>query len=157
MSRQVLRPQSIELDAFARLTRAHAVLRRELQAEVLTPRGLTISDFETLLHLSRADELRLRRVDLVDRLTLTPSGVTRLLDGLQEAGLVVNVQCASDARVTWAQLTDEGAELLECVGEAYARRLRDLFSGALDEDEVEQLAELLGKLTGVGPGSCAES
>jgi DNA-binding MarR family transcriptional regulator len=155
LSRQVLRPQSIELDAFARLARAHTVLRRELEAEILTPRGLTMSDFDALLHISRAAGNRLRRIDLVERLVLTPSGVTRLLDGLQESGLVENVHCESDARVTWAQLTDDGIETLECVGATYAQRLRELFAGRLDEDEVEQLSELLGKLPGVDAGSCA--
>lgn len=156
MSRQVLTPQGIELDAFARLMRAHAVLRRDLQAEVLAPRGLTQSDFEALLHLARAPEHRLRRVDLVELLTLTPSGVTRLLDGLQDAGLVENVHCESDARVTWARLTPAGEEELECVGAHHARHLRSLFQGALDDDEVEQLSDLLGKLPGVGPGSCTD-
>ena len=134
--------------------RAHTVLRRELDAEVLRPRGLTINDFEALMHLARVDEQRLRRVDLVERLMLTPSGVTRLLEGLQEAGLVENVACDSDARATWAQLTDEGNEVLDCVGVSHAERLRDLFRGTLSEDEVTQLSELLGKLPGVGAGSC---
>jgi DNA-binding MarR family transcriptional regulator len=157
LSRQVLRPQSIELDAFARLARAHAILRRELAAEVLTPRGLTMSDFDTLLYLSYADDNRLRRVDLVERLMLTPSGVTRLLDGLQEGGLVENVHCDDDARVTWAQLTDDGIETLECVGASYAKRLRELFAGQLDAAEVGQLTDLLGKLPGVDDGSCASN
>lgn len=135
--------------------RAHTLLRRELDAEVLRPRGLTINDFEALMHLARADEQRLRRVDLVERLMLTPSGVTRLLEGLEEAGLVENVQCDSDARVTWSRLTEEGAETLECVGASHAERLRRLFRDALSEDEVGQLSELLGRLPGVGPGSCA--
>ncbi len=134
--------------------RAHSVLRRELDAEVLRPRGLTINDFEALMHLSRADELRLRRVDLVERLMLTPSGVTRLLEGLQEAGLVENLQCEDDARVTWARLTADGVETLECVGANHTQRLRALFRDTLSEDEVEQLSELLGKLPGVGAGSC---
>jgi DNA-binding MarR family transcriptional regulator len=155
LSRQVLRPQAIELDAFARLARAHSVLRRELEAEILTPRGLTMSDFDALLHLSRAEDNRLRRVDLVERLVLTPSGVTRLLEGLQEDGLVENVQCDGDARVTWARLTDGGIQTLECVGVEYAERLRALFAGRLDEDEVGTLTELLGKLPGVGAGDCA--
>jgi DNA-binding MarR family transcriptional regulator len=155
LSRQVLRPQAIELDAFARLARAHTVLRRELEAEILTPRGLTMSDFDALLHLSRAEDNRLRRVDLVERLVLTPSGVTRLLEGLQDDGLVENVQCEGDQRVTWARLTDAGIETLECVGVTYAERLRELFAGRLDEDEVETLTELLGKLPGVGAGDCA--
>ncbi len=134
--------------------RAHSVLRRELQAEVLSPRGLTQSDFEALLHIARAHEQRLRRIDLVEALMLTPSGVTRLLDGLEQAGLVENVQCDSDARVHWARLTGEGADLLECVGVQHAELLRSLFRGALDEGEVAQLSELLGRLPGVGAGSC---
>lgn len=155
MSRQVLRPQSIELDTFARLARAHTVLRRELAAEVLAPRGLTMSDFDALLSLSRAEDNRLRRVDLVERLMLTPSGVTRLLEGLQEDGLVENVQCEGDARVTWARLTDDGIETLECVGATYAKRLQELFDGVLDEDELGRLSALLEKLPGVGAGDCA--
>ena len=149
-----MRAQPVELDAFARLMRAHSVLRRELDAEVLRPRGLTMNDFEALMHLSRADEQRLRRVDLVERLMLTPSGVTRLLEGLQEAGLVEDLQCEDDARVTWARLTQEGNETLECVGATHTERLRVLFRDTLSEDEVEQLSELLGKLPGVGAGSC---
>ena len=155
MSSQVLSPQAIELDAFGRLMRAHSVLRRELDAEVLRPRGLTLSDFETLMHLARAPENRLRRVDLAGLLMLTASGVTRLLEGLQEAGLVENLQCPSDARVTWAQLTPAGVTELECVGAHHARHLRSLFGDALSAAEVGQLSELLGKLPGVGAGNCA--
>ncbi len=155
MSRQVNEAKPVELEAFARLMRAQAILRRELEAETLTPRGLTINDFEALLHLSRADENRLRRIDLVDRLMLTPSGVTRLLDGLQAAGLIENKHCEDDARVTWASLTDAGREAIECVGVNHTEVLRSLFRKALDEDELSQLSELLGRLPGVGAGSCA--
>ena len=147
--------QAIELTAFARLMRAQTLLRRELEAEVLTPRGLTFNDFEALLHLFKADENRLRRVDLVELLMLTPSGVTRLLEGLEEAGLVESVRCEDDARVTWARLTQDGIETVECVGASHTQRLRSLFRDTLSEDEVAQLSELLGKLPGVGAGSCA--
>ena len=155
MTRQVINERPIEIDTFARLMRAHSILRRELEAEVLRPRGLTINDFETLFHLYRADEQRLRRVDLVGLLMLTPSGVTRLLDGLQAAGLVENRVCESDARVVWATLTDEGRGTLECVRVEHTELLRSLFRGALTEEEVALLSELLGRLPGVGPGDCA--
>ena len=135
--------------------RAHALLRRELQAEVLAPHGLTINDFEALLHLSREEGFRLRRVDLAERLTLTPSGVTRLLDGLQAAGLVDKANCASDARVTYAVLTDDGVEMLERLRAEHVELLRSLFRDSLDEAEVAQLAELLGRLPGVEEGLCA--
>ena len=155
MTRQVTNERPVEIDTFARLMRAHSVLRRELEAEVLSPRGLTINDFETLFHLYRAEDQRLRRVDLVGLLMLTPSGVTRLLDGLQGAGLVENIACESDARAVWAALTDEGRGTLECVRVEHTELLRSLFQGALADDEVVQLSELLGRLPGVDAGSCA--
>jgi len=154
LSSQVLSTQVVEIAAFARLMRAHTVLRRELESEVLSPRGLTINDFEALHHLARSDDNRLRRVDLVELLMLTPSGVTRLLDGLQESGLVENVQCDDDARVTWAKLTQDGIETVQCVGASHAKRLQSLFGDALSQDEVAQLSELLGRLPGVDSGSC---
>ena len=135
--------------------RAHTLLRRELETEVLSPRGLTINDFEALHHIFRSDDNRLRRVDLVELLMLTPSGVTRLLDGLQEAGLVENVQCDDDARVTWARLTQDGIETVQCVGATHAKRLQLLFRDSTSEDEVAQLAELLDKLPGVSTGPCS--
>ena len=155
MTRQVINERPVEIDTFARLMRAHSVLRRELEAEVLSPRGLTINDFETLFHLYRAEGQRLRRVDLVGLLMLTPSGVTRLLEGLQSAGMVENVACESDARAVWAALTDAGRGTLECVRVEHTDLLRSLFHGALTDDEVAQLSELLGRLPGVGSGSCA--
>jgi DNA-binding MarR family transcriptional regulator len=155
LSSQVLTAQPVELAAFARLMRAQTILRRELETEVLTPRGLTFNDFEALLHLGRADDHRLRRIDLAELLMLSPSGVTRLLDGLVEAGLIENVHCASDARVTWAKLTAEGVSTLDCVGVNHTRVMRSLLQGSLDEEEVAQLSELLGKLPGVGEGSCS--
>ncbi len=158
MSRQVLPTQlirpAVELDAFARLMRAHTLLRRQLESEVLSPRGLTFNDFEALMHLWRADDNRMRRVDLADALMLSPSGVTRLLDGLQEAGFVENRHCADDARVTWAALTVTGQETLECVGVNHAGLLRSYFRDALEDDEVLQLTDLLGRLPGVDTGSC---
>jgi DNA-binding MarR family transcriptional regulator len=155
LTRQAITERPVEIETFVRLLRANSVLRRELEAEVLSPRGLTINDFETLFHLYRAEEQRLRRVDLVGLLMLTPSGVTRLLDGLQAAGLVENRVCQSDARVVWATLTDEGRDTLECVRVEHTGVLRSLFRGALTAEEVAQLAELLGKLPGVGPEPCA--
>jgi DNA-binding MarR family transcriptional regulator len=160
LSRQVLTSQESqvsEIDAFKRLIRAATVLRRELEAEVLVPNGLTMNDFEALVHLSHAHEGRLKRIDLATLLSLTPSGVTRLLDGLQTAGLVEKQECPEDQRVSWAVLSTEGARTLECVGARHAEALRSLFSRALDDAEVAQLSELLGRLPGVGAGSCSAS
>ena len=99
--------------AFARLLRAHASTTRLLSAELLEEHGLTINDYEALLVLSHADGQRLKRVDISRRLLLTPSGITRLLEGLEAEGLVERESCATDLRVTYAHLTETGALRLQ--------------------------------------------
>lgn len=135
---------------FARLLRAHGTLTRELEARLVAEHGLTIHDFETLLHLSREADARLRRVDLADRLALTPSGVTRLLDGLTSAGLVEKASCPSDARVSYAVLTEAGRDLFAAAVETNDRTCRELIGRHLSPVELAQLSSLLGRLPSVG-------
>ena len=61
---------------------------------------------------ARAPERRMRRVDLAEDVLLTQSGITRLLQGLERAGLVERADCPTDGRVVYAQLTDGGYERL---------------------------------------------
>ena len=120
MTSQVLSTQSFaSVDAFARLLRAHAAMTRELNAGLLTDHGLSITDYQCLLTLAHAEDGSMRRVDLAEQLQLTPSGVTRLLDGLERDGWVTKGNCSSDARVTYAVLTEEGRERLESAGRSH--------------------------------------
>ena len=147
MSSQVLTSQA-SVSVFSRLLRAHSSLSRELSARLVTEHGLTINDYEALLHLSHADEGSLRRVDLAERLMLTPSGVTRLLEGLERDGWVRKGNCDSDARVTYAVLTDEGRERLESAGRTHVRQIVEIFEERFSADELETLVDLLGRLPG---------
>jgi DNA-binding MarR family transcriptional regulator len=108
--------------------------------------GLTISDYECLFHLSRADGGRMRRVDLADRLVLTASGVTRLLDGLEQAGLVRRASCDSDRRVVYAELTDEGRGRFEEAAQTHVAGIRTFFEERFSDEELDQLATLLARL-----------
>jgi DNA-binding MarR family transcriptional regulator len=149
MTSQVLPTQtSAAAAAFSRLLRAHATLTRELSARLVADHGLTINDYEALLHLSQAPNGELRRVDLAERLMLTPSGVTRLLDGLERDGWVRKGQCASDARVTYAVLTEEGRERLQSAGRSHLAQVRAIFEERFSADELETLVDLLGRLPG---------
>ncbi len=94
-----------QLDSWVSFLRAHAAITRELSAQLQREHGLTLNDYEVLLHLSHAEDGRLRRVDLAERVVLTASGITRLLDGLERGGFVAKETCASDARVSYAKLT----------------------------------------------------
>jgi DNA-binding MarR family transcriptional regulator len=111
--------------------------------------GLTLNDFEVLLVLSRAEGGRMKRVELARRLILTPSGITRLCEGLERAKLIRRTTCASDLRVAYAELTEEGRELLEVASCAHVGSIRALMEERLSEDELSELAEVLGKLPGV--------
>jgi DNA-binding MarR family transcriptional regulator len=126
--------------------RAHASTTRRFNAELVADHGLTINDYEVLLHLSRADDRRLRRVDLAERVLLTPSGITRLLEGLESAGYVERATCDSDARVTYAQLTEEGMEKLREASRSHVAGIRDFFRERFSKEELEVLGGLLQRL-----------
>ena len=131
---------------FSRLIRAHASLTRELSARLITEHGLTINDYEALLHLSRAEGGRMRGVDLAGELLVTASGVTRLLDGLETAGLVERASCASDRRVAYAVLTDAGRTRLRKASVSHVAGVREFFEARYSGEELAQLADLLGRL-----------
>jgi DNA-binding MarR family transcriptional regulator len=145
LSTQVSR-RSLELQAWVSLLRTHAAVTRQLDRELVQEHGLTINDYEVLLHLSRADDRMLRRVDLASRVLLTPSGITRLLDGLERGGLVTKASCRTDARVVYAKLTDKGAKRLASAAESHIASVRALFADRFSEEELESLASFLERL-----------
>jgi DNA-binding MarR family transcriptional regulator len=155
MSSQLLSVQeSGAVDAWVRLLRGHAGMRRAVSAQLQADHGLTVNEYEALLLLARAPESRLRRVDLADSLQLTPSGVTRLLDGLRERSLVDKAECPGDARVTYAVLAPTGAGKLREASCSHVATIRALFEERYSEAEIETLIELLGRLPGAG--GCGE-
>jgi DNA-binding MarR family transcriptional regulator len=140
--------------AWARLLRGHAALRRLVSAQLHTGHGLTINEYEALLLLEEADGGRLRGVDLAAGLALTPSGVTRLLESLRGLGLVDKAACPGDARVTYAVLLDAGRTRLRQAACGHVSAIRALFAERYSDPELQQLAELLGRLPGARGGVC---
>jgi DNA-binding MarR family transcriptional regulator len=136
-----------EVQAWAQLLRAHSALTRRFSTELLTMHGLTLNGYEVLLYLAHAPERRLRRVDLAESVLLTASGITRLLDGLERAGYVTRATSEQDARVTYAVLTDQGYEKLRSAAPTHVGSIRELFAESFSSDELETLAELLGRLS----------
>jgi DNA-binding MarR family transcriptional regulator len=146
LSSQVLRAQAPAVEAWIQLVRGQSAAVRAINAQLVADHGLTINDYECMLLLSRAEERRMRRVDLAEQLILTASGVTRLLDGLEKEGWVDRAACASDRRVTYAVLTDEGYSKLKEASKSHVADLRTFFEARYSEEELEQLAQLLGRL-----------
>jgi DNA-binding MarR family transcriptional regulator len=136
----------VEIEAWAGLLRAHASTTRRFNADLVADHGLTLSAYEVLLRLAHAPDRRMRRVDLSEEVLLTPSGITRLLAGLEESGYVERASCESDARVTYAQLTDDGLAKLRDASKTHVADIRGLFAQRFSEDELETLRELLHRL-----------
>jgi DNA-binding MarR family transcriptional regulator len=137
--------ESVEVQAFVHFVRAHASVVRGLDRELVADHGLTINDYEVLLRLARAPDRMMRRVDLAQQVLLTPSGITRLLDGLQRHGYVEKAACDSDARVVYAKLTKAGRDKLREATEDHVASIRTLF-GQFSDGELRTLCDFLERL-----------
>jgi DNA-binding MarR family transcriptional regulator len=146
LTSQVSELRAVEFQAWINFLRAHAAVTRQFNAELQALHGLTINDFDVLAQLARAPEQSLRRVDLVERVLLTPSGITRLLKGLEDAGYVGNRPCKEDARVTYAVLTPKGRRKLNEAQKTHLASVQALLTERFDDDELETLASLLERL-----------
>ncbi len=121
------------------LLTVHARLVARLDQELQAGEGLTIGDFEVLVHLSEAPDRQLRMADLAGRLALSPSGLTRRVDGLARAGLVNRRTCPSDKRGSFAVLTDEGFAAVRCAAATHVQGVRRYVIDALGDDGVDRL------------------
>ena len=144
-----------DLEAWIRFLRAHSATTRALSTRLEGEHGLTLNDFDVLVQLYYAPGRRMRRIDLARTVLLTASGITRLLDGLERAGWVCKERCASDARVTYAALTESGlAKFLEAQA-SHLADLEELFASRFTPEERLTLAELLGRLPlAPAPAAC---
>jgi DNA-binding MarR family transcriptional regulator len=151
LSSQVLRSQQTSGEtsvstAWLRFLRAHAAVTRQLSARLEAAHGLTLNDFDVLVQLYNAPERAMRRVDIARAVLLTASGITRLLDGLERSGWVEKKACSTDARVSYASLTEAGIEKFEAARETHLTDIDELFASNFTPEEQDAFAELLGRL-----------
>jgi len=147
MSTQMTAPESALL-AWRHFLRTHCAITRQLDADLAASHGLTINDYDVLVQLRDAPQQRLRMSELADHVLLTRSGMTRLIDGLVRDELVQRASCPSDARVSYAQITQRGLETLDTARRTHLDGITRLFTQHFSEAESQQLADLLGRLPG---------
>jgi DNA-binding MarR family transcriptional regulator len=144
-----------EIRTWIRFLATHSAITRELEARLMGAHGLTLSDYDVLVQLARAPERKLRNIDLAKAVVLTRSGVTRLVDGLENDGLVARSSCPSDKRGTFVAITDEGLVRLRAATSTHVAGVRELFVERLGQEGVELMDALL---RGLPAGSeCLES
>lgn len=140
------RPSAAELAVWRHFLRAHALVVRALEAELLAEQDLPLSWYDVLVQLAEAPERRLRMTDLADRVLLSRSGLTRLVDRLAAAGLVRRVRAEDDARGTYTVLTPEGLSRLRQAAPVHLRGIAQHMTGRLDPGELQALGAALAKV-----------
>ncbi|HEV8622225.1 MAG TPA: MarR family transcriptional regulator [Actinomycetota bacterium] len=137
-----------ELRAWQALLHAHHDLVQRLDLELREEHGITFGEYDVLLRLARVPGAALRMTDLADRVMLSPSGVTRLVNRLMVRGFVRREADQDDARATLATLTDEGKRRVRLAARTHLRGIRQHFTGRLSERQLRQVAEALEIITG---------
>jgi DNA-binding MarR family transcriptional regulator len=130
--------------------RAHAGVVRELERELLADTSMPLSSYDVLLQLAEAPHRRLRMADLADRVLLSRSGLTRLIDRLQGEGLVRREPSPDDARGTFTVLTDDGMKRLRAAAPVHLGGVRRHWLARFSDDELRQLGALLERIAPPG-------
>lgn len=107
---------------------------------------LTMGDYQVLVYLSERDDRSMRMCDLAELLNLTPSGLTRRLDGLVTAGFVERRQSSEDRRVNMAVLTDAGFKKLVAVAPDHVKSVRRNFIDLLTPEQIRVLGDVFSAL-----------
>ncbi|HZG90859.1 MAG TPA: MarR family transcriptional regulator [Pseudonocardia sp.] len=127
-------PSRAQLDSWRSFLRAHAAITRALEAELLAEQQLSLAAYDVLVQLVEAPGRRLRMTELADAVLLSRSGVTRLVDRLEKAGLVSRCPVAGDGRGVAAELTEAGLNRLRTASRTHLSGVMRHFVEPLGDD-----------------------
>lgn len=142
------------LAVWAGFLRAHSALTTKLERDLVTERNLPLAWFEVLLHIDSAGE-PLRMQELGRAVMLSKSGLTRLVDRMETAGLVERTSCPTDRRGVHVAVTAAGMAALAAARPVHLRGVAEHFTDRLDGDDLHALAQILAKLDGDPAASAA--
>jgi len=144
------------ITAWMALVEAHAAAVESVEADLVRDTGLPLSWHEVLVRLSAAEEESMRMHELARAVLLSKSGLTRLADRMEAAGLIDRTACDSDRRGTWAVITPKGREALANATPPFLAAVDRHFAGHLSDGEIDAVAASLRKVTHAhGAESCS--
>ncbi len=123
------------LDTWRDFLHVHARLLRRMDEELQANHGLSMAEYDALLQLATAPDRRLRMSVLAERVLLSRSGITRLVDRLVSSGMVERSSCSTDARGQEAVLTRAGLDRLRAASRTHLDGVDTWFLGVIDEDD----------------------
>jgi DNA-binding MarR family transcriptional regulator len=139
-------PDDAGVAAWAALLRTHAAVLRELERDMERAQGMPMTWYDVLLELNSAPERRLRMQELGERAVVSRSRVSRIVDELVRAGLVVREQDPADRRGSWAVLTPAGRERLRAAAPGYLDGIAKHFADHLTAEERDTIAAALQRV-----------
>jgi DNA-binding MarR family transcriptional regulator len=116
-----------ELGAWRGMLEVHARVTQQLDAQMHAEHGLSVSAYEVLMFLADAPEHRLRMSDIAQRVLLSRSGCTRLVDRLVDLGYATRCAATTDGRGLYAELTDAGLEKTKAARATHREGVRRFF------------------------------
>ena len=126
--------------------RAHALLERQLDAELRSECGLTLKVYDALVQLSELPERRARMKDLAAALVYSQSGLTRVVDGMERDGLVRREVDPADRRAMQVVLTRAGQRALERAWPVHLRGVNEYWAQHLTTAQAQAIAKGFGKV-----------
>src|SRR5664280_591695 len=123
-----------------------AGLRRLFHRQLDTSGTATSQSFDILIRLARSEDSELRMSELATQASLTPSGLTRAIDRLQQQGLVTRRTCPEDRRGSFAQLTPAGQDLMDGAVPEHVAQIERILDELFTPEEEAQLSASLRKL-----------
>ena len=118
--------------------------------------GASLVELDLLAELARASDRRLRMSEISERLTISTTSVTRVVDGLETRGYAKRALSRGDRRVIYAELTDQGAELLARAHPVSGPALEECFGRFFTTAEMLDMRALLGRVLEEAYGASAE-
>lgn len=140
------KPDERMLGAWQTLLRAHHALVQRMSAELEHEHDLPLAWYEVLLRLTRAPGERMRMQELAGSTYFSPSGMTRLVDRMCDAGLVERHVCETDRRGINVVLTPAGKDRLRTASATHLRSIQQHFAAPLSAAEADTLADALGRV-----------
>ena len=139
-------PAEERLTTVGLLFESAAGLRRLFSRQLEDAGANTQQSFDILIRLARSEGQQLRMSELAAQASLTPSGLTRAVDRLQDQGLVVRRTCPEDRRGSFAQLTTTGRQLMADAIPAHVAQIDRVLSHLFTPEEEAVLASMLRRL-----------
>ena len=133
------------MEGWLALVRTHTRLWDEIETQMRRDHGLSMARYDVLAHLNMAGG-RLGLSELAAAIALSPSGLSKLLDRMDESGLIRREPDPSDARAAFATITPEGRALVRKARLDHHALLRRTFGRALDDRDVADLRRIMHRI-----------